>query len=622
MNFHPTDKLRPSLPVLLAAVCLSSAGWCAGAQAGPLPSPLPAAQHFIARPAADTLLGVDFHRSGRAGGQISLALPASGTHPQIIESGTRLVIDLPGVKVPARWLRHVDVHDFGTPVQWFELTNRRHGARLTISNRGAWNQAVHTAGGKLVVVVSPAAAARANTSLTSRYHGEKVSLIFQDIEVRRVLQLIGQVSKLNIIASDQVSGTISLNLHQVPWDEALDVILQSKGLAKRQIGGNVLWIAPAKEVAAVEKQQAEAHQEISDSEPVAIETFHLKYQKAADVAQLLSAQSGTAAPVGSSTPGAAPAGITAPASGSRQLAFLSSRGSFAADSRTNTLIVSDTREHLQMVRDLLDKIDIPVRQVMIEARIVEANSDFSRNLGAKLALGGGTTHGASSIGVGGDLAGAGQNASGTLAGLADNLIVDMGAGALNGIAPGNLAVQIFHGASKTLGLELSALEADGAGKILSNPRLMTSDQHEATIEQGTEIPYTTAGGVGVPATTSFKKAVLSLKVKPQITPDNKILMDITVNKDSMGAQVLGAAGGAPAIDTKQIATKVLVANGDTLVIGGIYTQEDANNVAKVPLLGDLPVLGNAFKTTSKISNKKELLIFVTPRVVTEGQDAP
>lgn len=619
MNFSFTDKLRPSLPALLAAAFLSSAGWCTAAAASPLPSPQPAAQHFSARPVTGALLGVDFHRSNGAGGLISLTLPASGTRPQIIESGTRLVIDLPGIKVPARWVRHVDVHDFGTPVQWFELTNRRHGARLTIANRGAWNQSVHTAGGKLVIDVSPATAAHLNTSLTSRYHGEKVSLIFQDIEVRRVLQLIGQVSKLNIIASDQVTGTISLNLHQVPWDEALDVILQSKGLAKRQIGGNVLWIAPVKEVASVEKQQAEAHQEISDSEPVTIETFHLKYQKAADVAQLLSAQSGATA--SSSTPGAAPAGNAAPASGSRQLAFLSPRGSFAADQRTNTLIVSDTREHLQAVHELLDKIDVPVRQVMIEARIVEANSDFSRNLGAKLALGGGTTHGATSIGVGGDLAGAGQNASGTLAGLADNLIVDMAAGPI-GVSAGSLAVQILHGASKTIGLELSALEADGAGKILSNPRLMTSDQHEATIEQGTEIPYTTAGGVGVPATTSFKKAVLSLKVKPQITPDNKILMDITVNKDSMGAQVLGSAGGAPSIDTKQIATKVLVANGDTLVIGGIYTQEDHDNVAKVPLLGDLPVLGNAFKTTSKISNKKELLIFVTPRVVTEGQDAP
>jgi type IV pilus assembly protein PilQ len=621
MNFPLTDKLRPSLPALLAAAFLASAGWCSAASASPLPSPLPAAQHFSARPVAGALLGVDFHRSGRAGGLIALTLPASGTHPQIIESGTRLVIDLPGIKVPARWVRHVDVHDFGTPVQWFELTNRRHGARLTVANRGAWTQSVHTSGGKLVIDVSPATAARANTTLTSRYHGEKVSLIFQDIEVRRVLQLIGQVSKLNIIASDQVTGTISLNLHQVPWDEALDVILQSKGLAKRQIGGNVLWIAPVKEVASVEAQQAQAHQEISDSEPVTIETFHLKYQKAADVAQLLSAQSGAAAPAGSSAPGAAPAGNAMPTGGSRQLAFLSPRGSFAADQRTNTLIVSDTREHLQMVHDLLDKIDIPVRQVMIEARIVEANSDFSRNLGAKLALGGGTTHGATSIGVGGDLAGAGQNALGTLAGLADNLIVDMAAGPI-GVPAGNLAVQIFHGASKTLGLELSALEADGTGKILSNPRLMTSDQHEATIEQGTEIPYTTAGGVGVPATTSFKKAVLSLKVKPQITPDNKILMDITVNKDSMGAQVLGAAGGAPAIDTKQIATKVLVANGDTLVIGGIYTQEDNNSVAKIPLLGDLPVLGNAFKTTSKVSNKKELLIFVTPRVVTEGQDSP
>jgi type IV pilus assembly protein PilQ len=433
------------------------------------------------------------------------------------------------------------------------------------------------------------------------YRGEKLSLNFQNVDVRSVLNVIADFTDLNIITSDTVGGALTLRLKDVPWDQALDIIMQTRGLDMRK-NGNVIWIAPRDELATKEKLELEAAQAISDLEPLRNETFQLNYTKAADLMLLLR---------GTSAGGA---------SGTQTI--LSKRGSVVADARTNTLFVQDIPSRLEAVRRMIATTDIPVRQVLIEARIVEATDKFSRTLGVRL----GYTNIAGDRAFGGPPrfnTGGSLNSITTPAGIptsptnllvpASNMVNLPATPVDSGAQSGQFSLVLFNSAAtKFLNLEITALESDGRGKIISSPRVVTANQVEALIEQGTEIPYQQATSSGA-TSIAFRKAVLALRVKPQITPDGNVIMDVDVNKDAVGQQTLAG----PAIDTKHVKTSVLVENGGTVVIGGIYTQEDRNDVNKVPFFGDLPAVGPLFRNTFRRDDKTELLVFLTPRVVDE-----
>ena len=429
------------------------------------------------------------------------------------------------------------------------------------------------------------------------YQGERLSLNFQNVDVRSLLQVIADFTNLNIITSDSVQGQITLRLKDVPWDQALDIILQSRGLDMRK-NGNVLIVAPREEIATKEKLEFEARNQLSELEPIRTESFVVNYQKADDVRRLISDD---------------------------KQRLLSKRGSAVVDPRTNQLFVQDTAARLEDVRRLLQKIDVPVQQVLIEARIVEADDTFSQNLGVRFgvaritnnaAFGGGTgvTTAGSSSGSSNPGTGLGP-AAGNITGVGVSSInsVNLPSASIGGFQPGNFALTLVSNSLSTLlNLEVSALQADGRGKIISSPRVVTADKVKATIEQGTEIPYQQATSSGA-TSVSFKKAVLKLEVTPQITPEGAVFLDVKVNKDSRGQDT--ASG--PAINTKNVQTQVLVENGGTVVLGGIYEQEEKTTITKVPFLGDLPVVGNLFRNRTMINDRKELIIFITPRVVSE-----
>jgi len=429
------------------------------------------------------------------------------------------------------------------------------------------------------------------------YAGEKLSLNFQNIEVRSVLQVIADFTGLNIVASDTVTGNLTLRLKDVPWDQALDIIMQNKGLTMRKIG-NVITVAPTEEVAAKDKAALEASKAIDELEPLVTEVFKLKYQKAEDFRNILVGNVGAGAGAGTG------------AAGGANRSILSERGSAVMDPRTNTLFIQDTAKKLAEVQEIINKIDIAVRQVMIESRLVIADEKFGKSLGARFGIQSATTPGNNVLNVGGTLSSTGDAATGTAGsttGLNSNLPVTA-AGA------GSLAFSLFRlPAGLLLNLELTALETDNRGKVVSSPRVTTADQQTAKIAQGTEIPYQQASSSGATA-VAFKEAELSLEVTPQITPDNKIIMDLEVKKESVGV----VFNGVPSIDTQNVQTQVLVANGETAVLGGIYEQTQRNQVEKVPFFGDIPIIGNAFKRRTRQDDKTELLIFITPKIMDES----
>lgn len=412
---------------------------------------------------------------------------------------------------------------------------------------------------------------------------------FQNIEVRAVLQIIADFTGMNMVTSDAVQGSVTLRLQNVPWDQALDIVLRSKGLAMRQIG-NVIMVAPAVEIAAREKQEFESHKQLQELAPLYSDMIQVNYAKATEIAALLKA---------------------------KENSMLSERGNVTVDQRTNTLLIRDTAEKLADIRKLIAKLDVAVRQVLIESRVVVANDDFSRDLGVRMGVTGARSNGQNGVIVG----------SGTLEGtdtmvgtaplpvsfpLLDNrLNVNLPAASTSG-TPGQIALAVL-GRDYLLDLELSAMQAEGRGEVISTPRVVTANQNQATIEQGVEIPYLTAASSGA-TTVQFKKAVLGLTVKPQITPDDRIILDLTVSKDSVGA----IFQGVPSVNTRQLGTQVLVSNGETVVLGGIYEQERADNVSKVPFLGDIPLLGALFRQSAKLDKKNELLIFVTPKILKES----
>jgi type IV pilus assembly protein PilQ len=564
--------------------------------------------HFAETGATTThsLRDVDFRRGKNGEGRIIVDLSDPNVGIDMRQQGKNLIIDLPNTTVPKNLERRMDVTDFGTPVMMVDTFNQGTTARIVVEPKGEWEHSAYQADRQFIVDVKPVVEDASKLIRGKRYTGDKLSLNFQNVEVRAVLQVIADFTGLNIITSDTVTGNLTLRLKDVPWDQALDIILQSRGLAMRK-NGNVVWIAPSDELATKEKLELEAKQQILDLEPLHTETFHLRFQRAENFVKMLTDD---------------------------KQRILSKRGSAVIDPRTNTLFIQDTPTKMDEIRSLIAQVDVPVKQVMIESRIVEATDNFSKNIGARLGI---VDQTASNLNTGGFPVSSGGGTRVTIGGQTEvpgyitgqakdqpnysgtppnSMNVDMAAANAGGFRAGALAVTLFRaGVARFLNLELSALQADGRGKIISNPRVVTADQVEATIEQGTEIPYQQATSSGA-TSVSFKKASLSLKVKPQITPDDNVIMDLKVNKDSPDYQNITA--GVPPISTKQITTQVLVENGGTVVIGGIYTQDESDKIAKVPLLGDIPVLGLFFKNTSRTDNKTELLVFVTPRILKES----
>lgn len=543
-----------------------------------------------------TVRDIDFHRGKNGEARVEVDLSDSNTGVDVSQQGTSIVVQFIKTKLPHNLERRLDVIDFGTPVNTIDTYAQGDNVKMVIEPKGLWEQSAYQTDDKFILEVRPVTLDPNKLVQGSRpgYSGDKLSLDFRNTDVRSLLFAIADFTGLNIVISDTVSGNLTLRLKDVPWDQALDIILEQKGLGMRKIG-NVVMIAPRAEIATREKLDLEGKQKISDLEETRTESIQLNYQKAADVQKILS---------------------------NDKQKILSKRGSVVVDPVTNTLFVQDTPSKLEEIRKFVQQIDTPLRQVMIEARIVQASNDFGRNLGVKLGYSnttGGTPQNSGNpvIQFGGSQTAGSGAAGGTSTASNSNVNIPFTAPNITGAAgQGALSFLLFNSsATKFLNLEIDALETDGTGKIISSPRVVTANNVEATIESGQEIPYQTtqvSGGTTIP-TYAFKKAVLSLKVKPQITPNNSIIMDLTVTQDSpLAAAALGAP---PSISTKKIQTQVLVDNGGTVVVGGIHTQNISNTVNKVPFLGDIPVLGNLFQGSAKLDQKSELLIFVSPKVL-------
>ncbi|MFJ4292446.1 type IV pilus secretin PilQ [Cupriavidus sp. NPDC089707] len=540
---------------------------------------------------------IDFRRGADGAGRLVVDLSSRDSGINIAQQGKNVVVDFLGTTLPDHLRRRFDVSDFGSPVQSLLASDTNGNARLTIEPRGHWEYSSYQTDTQFVVEVRPIKEDPTKLISGPGYRGERLSLNFQNIDIRSLLQVFADFTNLNIITSESVQGNITLRLKDVPWDQALQIVMDAKGLASRR-NGNVLWVAPKAELQTKEKLELESQQQINDLEPIRSQVFQLNYQRAEDVRRMLLGMG-----AGGAGSAATPVGVAGGAGASARM--LSKRGSLTADARTNQLFVSDIASKLEEVQSFIGKIDIPVRQVIIEARIVEATDSFSRNLGVKLGFAGQYNN-----------AKVGNTYNNVLPGAtSDNgPFLSLPAGSINGTNPANIAVSLFNSAAtRFLALELSALEADGKGKIISSPRVVTANNIKALIEQGTELPYQAATSSGA-TSVQFRKANLKLEVTPQITPEGNVLLDVDVNKDSVGIQTTSGF----AIDTKHVQTQVLVENGGTVVIGGIYTQTESNDTDKVPLLGDIPVLGYLFKNNAKVRNRTELLVFLTPRILNES----
>jgi type IV pilus assembly protein PilQ len=545
---------------------------------------------------------LDFRRSVDGAGRVVVDLPSNQVGVDIKQQGATLVVEFLKSSLPEGLRRRLDVADFGTPIQLVSTSQVGDRVRMVVEPKGQWEHSAYQSDNQFVLEVRQQKVDSSKLTQGPGYNGEKLSLNFQNIEVRSLLQVIADFTNFNVVTSDSVNGAVTLRLKDVPWDQALDIILQAKGLGMRK-NGNVLWIAPKDEISSKEKQELEAKAALQSLEPVRSQGFQLNYTKAAEIAAQLSASTGT---------------------GANASRILSSRGSVVAEPRTNQLFITDIPTKLEEIQSLLAKLDVPVRQVMIEARIVEASDQFGKSLGVKLGANDlrGTRGGDAGYAVVGNNRVAwgtnygnvvgttgGQNSSVDTSGTFFN----MPAVGQNGFSAASVALSIFNAsANRFLNLELSALEGDGKGRVVSSPRVITADQTRALIEQGTELPYQAATSSGATA-ISFRKANLKLEVTPQITPEGNIILDVDVNKDSVGQAT--AAGFA--INTKHIKTQVLIENGGTVVIGGIFELSETESETRVPFLADLPVAGNLFKQRQKSINKQELLVFITPRMISD-----
>ena len=568
-------------------------------------SAAPASSPSFAASGGRSINSVDFRRTRDGGGRILVNLSDPSTAVDIRQEGGRVVAVFKDTSLPAELMRRLDVTDFATPVTTVDTLRTNLDARIVITAEGKYEQLAYQSDNEFTIEINPDSddpeLASSLFSETKEYDGQRLTLNFQDIETRAVLQLLAETSGRNIVVSDTVQGNVTLRLRNVPWDQALDIVMTTKGLDMRE-NGNVIIVAPAEEIAARETADLEARAAIGELEPLYSEFLQVNYAKAGDLAALIGGDSGNT--------------------------LLSERGSVGIDDRTNTLLVQDTAERLQDIRRLVRTLDIPIRQVLIESRIVVVNDDYARSLGTRFGFTGVSDNSADGIisvtgtGEGSDiivgsaldnLANTGQPFPVTAPGISDrynvNVPVDNPAG--------RIALAVLN-SDYIVDLELTALQAEGRGEIVSTPRIITANQKEARIEQGVEIPYQESASSGA-TTTQFKKAVLSLTVTPQITPDNNIIMDLLVSKDNVGELTQSATGGlVPSIDTREVETQVLVRDGQTVVLGGIYETERRETINKVPFLGDIPGVGYLFRSTSTVSNKAELLIFVTPRILNEG----
>ncbi|MBK9117893.1 MAG: type IV pilus secretin PilQ [Betaproteobacteria bacterium] len=583
--------------------------------------------------AQHALRDVDFRRGRNGEGRIIVDLSDATAGIDIRQQGRTLVVDFLKTTLPRNLERRIDVADFGTPVLTVDTFPQGGNARMVIEPKGLWEHSAYQTDNRFILEVKPIQEDPNKLIQGSRggYKGEKLSLNFQNVEVRAVLQVIADFTGLNIITSDTVQGSLTLRLKDIPWDQALDIILQTKGLDMRK-NGNVVLIAPREELALKEKQQLENAIQIGELEPLVSESFQLNYIKAQDVLNLITSNSQQRYGAG--------AGQTPTTGG--QGSIISKRGVALLDPRSNILFVTDTAARLEEVRKIIRQIDTPIRQVLIEARIVIAGDKFSQSLGVRFGQQTGfTINNRYAAGSSGSL-----NTTPVVRTEGDRLIretrtqtpFELASGLASAgysdapqlnvnlpvpNAAGQLALTLINlGSGNLINLELSALEADARGKVVSSPRVVTGDNQKAAIEQGTEIPYVTPGSANSPATVQFKKAVLRLDVTPQITADGRIIMVVEVRKDSVGQYVqLGGGFSVPSIDTKNVVTQISVNNGDTAVIGGIYEETIRNDVTQVPWLGNIPILGYLFKQTGNVSEKAELLIFLTPRIVKESVQA-
>ena len=543
--------------------------------------------------AVSEIRDLQFQRTGDGEGKLTLELTNPKVDVNVFSEGGEVNVQFIGTTVAPRLLRRFDVTDFATPVDSVDVNTTVRGVTLVLKTTGDFDYLAYQADNQYVISVKPLSkkeAERRKNEFT--YVGERISLNFQDIEVRAVLQLIADFTELNLVASDTVSGRITLRLQDVPWDQALDLVLKTKGLDKRQVG-NVLMVAPGAEIAERERQQIEANKQIAELAPLQSEFVRIRYAKALDIVGLFEA--------GSEDGGS----LTSP------------RGSVVVDVRTNSIIITDIEAKLAEIRDLLALVDIPVRQVMIEARIVVAQSDATKNLGIE--WGGGYLNKSDDniVSVSGDTTNVvsltDSAIAGTLASVSypGALLVDLGVASTSGFAIGFASSDLF------LTAELSAMEDEGEGEVVSQPKVITGDKQEASIKSGTEIPYQQSSPSGE-TTVAFKDAVLALFVTPNITPDDRIMLDLRVNQDTVGALVPTGNGGLiPSIDTTQLETQVLVGNGETVVLGGVFKTEDVESVRKVPFFGDIPYIGAFFRSETQVHKKTETLIFITPRILAD-----
>ena len=553
------------------------------------------------------LRSIDFRRGTDGAGRVIVKLSDPHIHVNLHQVGNQVVVDFSDASVPANLTRRYDATDYGTPISGFDVTRVGNGSRIAITASGDYEQLAYQSDDQYVVEVAPRRKVANAPEERPVYTGERLTLNFQDIETRAVLQLLADASGQNIVVSDSVTGNVTLRLQNVPWDQALDIVLRTKGLDKRR-QDNVIIVAPQAELAAREKADLAARKDVQELAPLRSEYLQVNYAKAQDMAGLIKTQTNS---------------------------LLSPRGSVAVDDRTNTLLLQDTADRLADVRRLVATLDIPVRQVLIEARIVIVNNDFARDLGARFGFTNNQKNGSNGLvtttgtAAGTDLA-IGSAITNVQASPPGNpsvfpIAVPTGPTASNRYnvnlpvsnPAGSFALGIL-GSNFIVDLELSAAQAETQANIISSPRVITANQKEASIEQGVEIPYQQSASSGA-TTIQFKKAVLSLKVKPQITPDNRIILDLDVHKDSVGTVIVTSSGvNVPSIDTRSITTQVLVNDGQTVVLGGILETNQREDETKVPYLGDIPVLGHLFKNTSHKDNKDELMIFITPKIVREG----
>ncbi|HHH46438.1 MAG TPA: type IV pilus secretin PilQ [Thiotrichales bacterium] len=558
-----------------------------------------------------SVTNVDFRRGEKGEGRVLIQLSDPTVPVDLHQEAGKVVVDIFNANLPEALSRRLDVTDFATPVKTIDTLRRGNTVHMVIDVTGDYDYVGYQTGNLYTVEIKPTTKEEQEARRRAKvgYTGERLSLNFQDIEVRSVLQLIADFTGLNIVVSDSVTGNITLRLQNVPWDQALDIILKTKGLDKRR-NGDVILVAPSEELAAREKLELESRKQIEELAPLFSEYIQINYAKAEDVAKLI---------MGYGTIGRLAA--TGGGSSNRTVSLLSKRGSVSVDKRTNTLLVRDTADNLEEIRRLVAKIDIPVRQVLIESRIVIASDNFARDLGTRFGIGkietSNTTTSIIGGGLPGDLAQSGvygnfitnpADSDPPIEALTTDLRVSNPMGAVNFLI-GRLGREFLR-------LELSAMQAEGKGEVISSPRLITSNQQPAEIRQGVEIPYLEASSSGA-ATVSFKEAVLALRVTPQITPDDRIILDLQVHKDSVGE----VFEGVPSVNTRAVETRVLVDNGETVVLGGIYERTHSNEVDKIPLLGDLPGVGALFRQTRKVDDKSELLIFVTPKIIKESLTA-